>query len=83
MLSNSLRMNFCYLKNIHILHPRYHPEAIGQFLKNQQNIKCVCVHAIVWLIFGKMKMKMKHSLHIYDINSPRSRYIENIRNVSV
>ena len=33
----TLRLNFCYLKIIHILHPRYHPEIIGHILKNKQN----------------------------------------------
>ena len=32
-LSNTLRMNFCYLKNIHIFHPRHHPKIIGRTLK--------------------------------------------------
>ena len=26
MLSNTLRLNFCYFKIIQILHPRYHPK---------------------------------------------------------
>ena len=29
MLSNTLRLNFCYLKIVHILHLRYHPKIIG------------------------------------------------------
>ena len=28
--------NFHYLKIIHILHPRYHPEIIGDIFKNVQ-----------------------------------------------
>ena len=35
MLSNTLRLNFCYLKIIHILHPRYHPKIIGDILKKE------------------------------------------------
>ena len=32
-LSNTLRLNFCYLKTFHILHPHYHPKIIGHILK--------------------------------------------------
>ena len=35
-LSNTLRLNFCYLKIIRFLHTRYHPEIIGDILKNVQ-----------------------------------------------
>ena len=55
MLSNALRLNFCYLKIIHILHPKI----IGNILKNKQN-KCVCIHEIMRQITMKMKMKMKN-----------------------
>ena len=44
MLSNTIRLNFCYLKIIHILHPLYHPKIIGHILKNMQKTKCVCIH---------------------------------------
>ena len=46
MLSNTLRLSLCYLKTIHIFHPRYHPEIIGHTLKNKQKNKCVCIHEI-------------------------------------
>ena len=39
MLSNTLGLNFSYLKIIHILHPRYHPKIIGHILKNKQKDK--------------------------------------------
>ena len=35
-LSNTLRLNFCYLKIIRFLHPGYHPKVIGDILKNVQ-----------------------------------------------
>ena len=38
MLSNTLRLNFCYLI-IHILHSRCHPKIIGHILKNVQKKK--------------------------------------------
>ena len=38
-----LRLNFCHLKIIHILHPHYHPKIIGHILKNKPKNKCVCV----------------------------------------
>ena len=66
-------LNFCYLKIIHILHPRYHPKIIGHILKNKQKNKCVCIHEIMWLIIMKMKMKMKYRSHRYGINRPRYR----------
>ena len=39
MLSNTLRLNFFYLKINHILHPRYHP-------KLSKRKKCGCIHTI-------------------------------------
>ena len=40
-LSNTLRLNFCYLKIICFLHPRYHPKTLGHILKHVQKSKCV------------------------------------------
>ena len=54
-----MRLNFCYLKIIHIFHTRYHPEIMGHILKSLQKNKCVCIHEIIGLIIIKMKMKMK------------------------
>ena len=69
MLSNTLRLNFCYLKIIHILYPKI----IGHILGNQQKKKCICIYGIIRLIM-KMKMKMKNGSHRYDTNRPRSRH---------
>ena len=66
MLSNNLRLKFCYLKTIRILHPCYHPKMIGHVLKNKQKNKCVCIHDIIRLIILNMKMKMKNRSHRYD-----------------
>ena len=74
MLSNTLRLNFCYLKILHIIHPHYHLKVIGHTLKNKQKNKCVCIHEIIGLIITKMKMKMKSRSNRYDINGPRSRH---------
>ena len=41
-----LRLNFCYLKIIHILHPRYHPKIIGHILKKKEKSMLVCIHEI-------------------------------------
>ena len=60
MLSNTLRMNFCYMKIIHTLHPRYHPKIKGRILKNKPKNKCVCIRKIIRLIITEMKMKMKN-----------------------
>ena len=46
MPSNILRLNFCYLKNIYVLHPRYQLNIIGHILKNKQKSKCACIHMI-------------------------------------
>ena len=32
-ISNTLRLNFCYLKIVYSPHPRYHPKIIGDILK--------------------------------------------------
>ena len=48
MLSNTLRLNFCYyLKIIHTLHPHYRPKIIGHILKYKLKNKCVCIHEII------------------------------------
>ena len=57
MLNNTLRMNFAYLKSIHIFHPPYHPEIIEHTLKNKQQNKYVCIYEIIRLTIMKMKMK--------------------------
>ena len=72
MQSNTPKLNFCYLKIIHILHLCYHPKMLGHILKNKQTIKCVCIHEIIWLIIMNMKKKMKNISHRYDINRPSS-----------
>ena len=38
-ISNTLRINFCYFKIIRFPHPRYHPEIIGDILKNVQKTR--------------------------------------------
>ena len=35
---------------------------------------CVCFNEIVWLIIMKIKLKMKHRSHRYDINKTRLRH---------
>ena len=73
-LSDTLRLNFCYMKIFHILHLRYHPKIVGHILKNTPKNKCFCIHGIIRLIIIKMQMKMKNISHRYDINRPRSRH---------
>ena len=72
MLSNSLGLNSCYLKIIHILHPYYHPRIIGHIIKISKR-ESVCIHEIIGLIIMKIEMKMKRRSHRYDIIGPRSR----------
>ena len=72
MLSNTLRLNFCYLKIIYILHPRNHPKKTGHIPKNKQKNMYVCIYEIIRLIIMKMKMKMKNKSHRFEINRLRS-----------
>ena len=74
MLSNTLRLNFCYLKIIHILHTRYHPWITGHILKAKQKNKYVCIYEIIRLIIMKIKMKMKNRSHRCNIYRPWSRH---------
>ena len=74
MLRITLKLNFCYLKIIDILYPRYHPIIIWHILKNKQKSKCVCIHEIGRLIIIKMKINMKKRSHSYNVNRPRSRH---------
>ena len=71
MLSNTQRLNFCYLKIIHIVRQHYHPKVTEHILKNKQKGKCVYIHEIIRLSIMKMKMKIKNISHKYDINRPR------------
>ena len=70
MLSKTLRLNFCYLKIIHIFHQGYHPKVIQRIIKNKQKNKCVFIHEIIRLIIMKMQMKMKNRSYKYNINRP-------------
>ena len=67
MLSNTLRLNFCHLKIIHILHD-VSSKNNRIYSKNKKNNKCVCIHGIKRLTIMKMKMKMKNRPYRYDIN---------------
>ena len=74
MLSNTLRLDFCFLmKIIHILNPPYQPKIIGDIPKTKQKHKCVCIHEIIQLTIMKMKMKMKNRSHRHEINETRLR----------
>ena len=68
--TNTPRLNFCYLKNFHIVYPSYHSKIIGHVLKNKQKNRYVCFHEIIWLIIIKMEIKLKNRLHRYGINRP-------------
>ena len=70
-LSNTLRLDLCYLKIICYLNPRYHPKVIGNILKKVQKSKCVFFNEVIRII---MKMEMKKRSYRYDINSLRPRH---------
>ena len=59
-LEQHLKLNVCYLRIIHILHPRFHPKILGHILKNKQKNKCVCFHEIIRLIIMKIKINIDH-----------------------
>ena len=72
--SNTLWLNFFFLKIIHILHTRYRSKMMGHILKSKQKNKCVCIHDALRLIIMKMKMKMKKRSLRYGKNKCRSRH---------
>ena len=69
MLNNTLRLNFCYLKIIHILYPHYHPKITQHTLKNKQKNMYVCIHDIIQVILTKMKKKMENRSNRYDMDA--------------
>ena len=79
MLSNTLRLNFCFLNFSHILQPGYHPKIIWHILENNQRNKCVCIHEIIWLVITKMKMKMKNRSNRCNIDLDMATNIVNIK----
>ena len=74
-LSNTLRLNFRYLKIICFLYPRYNSEILGDILKKSTKTKYVCLNEVIWLMIMKIRLKMKNRLHRYDINIPRFRHV--------
>ena len=70
MLSTALRLNFCYLEIIQVLHPCYYAKIREWILKNEQRNTDICSHEITQLIITKIKMKTPHRC---NINTPRSR----------
>ena len=72
-LSNTLTLNFWFLKIIPFLHPRYHPKKTRDILKVYQKNKYVSFNELVWLMAMKMRLKMKNRSRLYNINRPRQR----------
>ena len=70
MLSKTLRLNFCYLKIIHILHQCYHSKK----QKIRKSTSGVCILEIIRLIIKKTNMKMKNRSRRYGKNRPKPRY---------
>ena len=66
-LSNTLRQNFCYLKIILFVHPRYHSKIIGDIIKNCAKIKYISLNEGIWYMTLKMRLKMT--------NRPRPRQV--------
>ena len=62
MLSNTLRLNFTYLKIIYILYPRYHLKTNGYILKKKQKSKRGLYSRDYTITHNEIKMKMKKGL---------------------
>ena len=73
-IEQTLRLNFRYLTVTYILCTRYHPEIIGDILRNMQKSKRLFINEITRLIIMKIKMKMKNRSHRYGKNGPRSKH---------
>ena len=71
MLNNTLRLNWCYLKIIHILHPRHHPKIIWHILKNKQASLYSWDYAIS---HNENEDENEKRSHIYSINRRKSRH---------
>ena len=87
MLSITLRLNFCYLKIIHILHPSL-SENDRTYSKKKAKNKYVCIHEVVRLIITKMKIKMKSRSRRYlhdttQINPGLDQVINRSRSICV
>ena len=73
MLSNTLRLKFCYLKIIDILHPRYRLKIIGHIQKISKRTNLS--------VLMKMEMKVKNKSHRHDLNRPSFRHGKNTINI--
>ena len=76
-LSNTLILIFRFLKIMRFLHPNFHPEIVGDTLKNKQKTsESVLVRLLMTM---KMRLKMKNRSDIYNING--TRHGHNILNI--
>ena len=57
MLSNTIRLNFDYLKIINILHPNYHPKIIGHTQKKGNRKSLAEIIRLIIMNIEKMKKK--------------------------
>ena len=69
-----MRLNNCYFKIIHFLHPYYHLKVSGDILKKSAKNNDACFNEIIWFIIMKTSLKMKNASNRYDINRPTPRY---------
>ena len=74
-LSYTLRLNFCYLKNICFLYPRYHSRIIEHILKSIKMDKSIYFNVIIWRFILKMAMKMGKRTQSHNINRWRFRHV--------
>ena len=78
MLSYTLRLNFCYLKIIHIPHTSHNPKTIRHILKNKQKNKCL-FSGDCTINQWKWRWKWKTDHEGIDTNTN----VINIKNVSI
>ena len=74
MLTNTLSLNFYYLKIIRILQPCFHPKIIGHILNNKLKTRVSVYMRLYDWSQWKWKRKWKMDHICYDLNRPRSRH---------
>ena len=68
-IKQHLRLNFCYLKIIHILHPRYHPKITGHIIRKYANEQ-VCLLSLDYMLnHNENENENEKNSHRYDIDT--------------
>ena len=73
-LSNTLVLNFCYLRFICFFSSTLSFKHNRKYSKKSTKNKYGCLNAYMWLMTMKMRLKMKNRSSRYDINRPKPRH---------